>query len=175
MVALSARVLMGVAVAVAVVTAGATLDDNPGPPTPTPYSPTPAPTATPAPSAPRPAPDPAGTVAEAYALAATNWTNRSYVRSLNDRARLAAGRLKSSLRGPTSLGQLERDRVARLGAVLSRRSTVTGSQALVRLAVDEVHLEIGGRSRQVVAYEVRLRRQAGRWKVIGFTAAGGRA
>lgn len=173
---MSARVLMGAAVVVALVTAGATLDDNSAvPPTPTPHSPTPAPTATPAPSAPRPAPDPAGTVAAAYTLAATNWTDRSYVRSLDDRARLAAGRLKSSLREPTSLRQLERDRVARLGALLSRRSTVTGSQALVRVAVDEVHLEIGGRSRQVVAYEVRLRRQAGRWKVIGFTAVGGRA
>lgn len=137
----------------------------------------------PTPSAPAPSPTPRSSpsadvgvevqAAEKYALAATNWTARTYPRSLQARRRLASGRLALSLRDAAPLHQMRRDQVARLGAVVGRPQLSLEQGTVVRLDVEELHFALGTRSREIVTYDVRLRQFAGRWRVVGFTAVRG--
>lgn len=168
-------VLAGAAL-VALVGAGATLDRE-QPVVPAPPDVRPTPTVTPTKTlAATPASGPATHAARAYALAASNWTARTYRAAYEQRLRLAGGPLAASLarRGPShaQVWQLKRDGIARLGAVLRSREDLSVRGASVRLDVEELHFAIGLRARQIVAYEVRLRRLPDGWRVVRFTAIG---
>lgn len=116
----------------------------------------------------------AALVAEAYTLAAINWTAATYREAQSHLAELAAGRLRRDLSREPSVAQLEQlriDRVVRLGAVRNTRMThATQTSAAVRVEVDELQVDAGRRVQRTVAYRVGVVRASRGWRVTAFGA-----
>lgn len=167
--------LFGALAVAAVIAAGSVLDDRKtsariqAPVASQPPSTTASPAIRPVPTL----PGPATRVAEAFALAATNWSAATYSASCRRRISLAAPSLAAHLARDCLLSrhvpQLREDRTIRLGAVLRSDQTVAGSRTLVTVVIDEVHLSVGLRSQQTARYAVELARSREDWRISGFT------
>ena len=123
--------------------------------------------------------DPAVLVARRYALAARNWSPATYTASWRRQVRLSGAsyrdELASAKPGPGELRALREDRARSSGRVLQveRTRPVGGATAKVLVLLAEVTRAgsqlIEGRTLN----EVRLRRRAGRWWVVGWTVIPG--
>jgi hypothetical protein len=118
-------------------------------------------------------------VARRYALAARNWTPATYRASWERQIDLASGRYRNAViakrPGRRELIALRKDRARSRARVLRtervRRVRQPGAHVLVTL--DEATSAGGQTIRGATVNEVRLRRHADRWVVVGWTVIPG--
>jgi 3D (Asp-Asp-Asp) domain-containing protein len=130
----------------------------------------------PTPIAPRPA-SAVLPLARAYALAARTWSADTFERAWRREVELAAGSYRRALlqSRPTraQLAALRADAAASTATVVRITSTVTDARARVVVELDE-HTRSGGLAvAGITRNEIRLRRVASRWRVVGFSALPG--
>ena len=99
-----------------------------------------------------------------------------YAATVRSRRAIATGRLGRALRAPRSseISALRADDVHRLGAVSRMRiAGATNAHARWLITVDELKVQKGQRTRQLVTYSVDLEHVGSRWLVSGFGAVRG--